>query len=183
MAYRMQAVCGGQIGSCLEIGGGVGFLSHLNVSNSLVRDYCIIDLPLVNMMQGYLLLKSDLAEHVILFGEESKKNITSKTRIRIYPDIAISDLPDQSFDISVNQDSFPEMGNDVMKGYLGQLSRLTRSYFLSVNHESAHPVGGSWQHGLVNIAMGNIKNLNQVYRMPYWMRPGYVEELYKVSNK
>lgn len=182
MAHRIQSVFGGPLESCLEIGGGVGFLSYISVTNGLVRDYCIIDLPLVNMMQGYLLLKSDLADHVVLYGEEPKANLSSGVRIRIYPDIAISDLRDQSFDFSVNQDSFPEMKTETMCRYFDELSRLTRSYFLSINHESAHPVGSNWQHGLVNIAIRDNSKLEPVYRMPYWLRPGYVEELYKVSN-
>jgi hypothetical protein len=176
-AHRLQAIAGGHISSCLEIGGGVGFLGYFCASNGIVRDYTIIDLPLVNLLQGYLLLRSDVADRVELFGESSQAT-TDSPRLRVFPDIAIGKLADKSVTMAINQDSFPEMDHNTMTRYLGEIVRIAESHLLSINHESAQQVSDTFSHGCVHTAAKTVPGLEQLSRTPSWLRPGYVEEVF-----
>ena len=178
-AYRMVEINGGPMGRALEIGGGVGFLAHICARNNLVRDYTILDLPIVNMLQGYFLLKSPIGERVMLFGENEPPE--GQPVVRIFPDIALDTLPNGKFDIAVNQDSLPEMAQSTAGNYLSAFSRLVRGHVLSINHESAAPWGNDFEHGIVNELVGDIPALKRVSRHPYWMRGGYVEEVFRVD--
>jgi len=168
--------------SCLEIGGGVGFLAYAAVKMGSVEDHCIIDLPIVNVLQGYLLLKSDLADCVELFGERSQGRKMNGPRIRILPDNAVNDLDDRSFDVAVNLDSLPEMGYDTIRNYLRQIQRICRSYFLSVNQEHQRPGASGFSHGWVHEMIKEFPDISLVSRAPCWLRKGYVEELFRIIN-
>lgn len=182
-AHRMRTIIGPAFRSCLEIGGGMGFLAYAAVVVGGVRDYCIVDLPIINMLQGYLLLKSSLADCVALYGETPPRAGGTGRRIRILPDMAIRSLRSRSFDMAVNQDSLPEMTAATMERYLDEIERLTRAGFLSINHESGQTVASGFSHGVVGEAVGRRPAFQRVYRMPYWLRPGYVEELYRMTGR
>lgn len=181
MAKQVVSIHQRPVTSILEIGGGVGFLAYACLKMGVTHDYCVIDLPQVNVLQGYLLLKSEFARHVQLFGEDSGL-YNNDIRIRLLPDVAIHTLPDKSFEVAVNQDSFPEMASDTMAHYLAQIVRLTQGHFLSINQESMQQTSPNFVHGWLHAAVKAFPELNQRYRMRYWMRPGYVEELFEVVN-
>ena len=180
-AHRIRSIHGGPLDSLVEIGGGVGLMAYHCAANNIVRDYTIIDLPLVNLLQGYLLLNSSVADDVVLYGE-SGDGPSDGRRIRILPDIAIGQLGGRSVDFAFNQDSFPEMGHQTMANYFDQIARIVTGHLLSINHESAQQVTGTFSHGLVHATLAGHPDFKQIYRMPYWMRPGYVEELFEVSS-
>jgi hypothetical protein len=179
-ARQMRAITGKTVDCCLEIGGGVGFLAYTSAKMGIASNYCIIDLPLVNLLQGYLLLKSDIADQVQLFGEGSVDNCDAGI-IRILPTSAISKLSDKSFDLAVNQDSFPEMAVETMEDYFLHVRRLARRYLYSINHESCHQVSAGFTHGWVNRSLRDRPGFGLLSRYRYWMRPGYVEEVYEIS--
>lgn len=179
-ARQMLALNGKTVDCCLEIGGGVGFLAYTSIKMGVSSNYCIIDLPLVNILQGYLLLKSDVADQVQLFGEGSVNN-TDPGVIRILPTSAVSKLDDKSFELAVNQDSFPEMAIETMEDYLDHVRRVARRHLYSINHESGQKVSAGFKHGCVNAALRNRDGYELLSRFRYWMRPGYVEEVYRIS--
>ena len=106
----------------------------------------------------------------------------STARTKGSPDFAIASLEDKSFDLALNQDSLPEMNESTMCGYLDEIARLVDGRFLSINHESGQAVGGGFRHGIVRAATDQRPAFHPVYRMPYWMRPGYVEELFELRG-
>jgi hypothetical protein len=161
----------------LEIGGGVGLLAYATASAG-ARSFTIVDLPLVNALQGYLLLRSALADRVELFGEEQR---SGSRAIRILPNCCIDRLQPKAFDVVVNQDSLPEMATETMHGYLRAIPRLSRRFFLSINQEARTRSGEGVVQGWVHDACRGIDSLRLAYRAPYWLRRGYVEELYRVE--
>ena len=177
-AHRASTILPEKTCTCLEIGGGVGFLAYIMASIGF-KQYYIVDLPLVNTLQAYLLLKSDLAERVRLFGEDK---INTEFSIHILPSSHVNELPAKFFDLIINQDSFPEMNKETMIGYLKSIQIKGRGYFLSINHEAQTSYGMNSMQGCVYDICRKEPGLRMIYRNPYWMRKGYVEELYKVAD-
>lgn len=164
--------------TCLEIGGGVGLLAYV-VASMGYKQYCIVDLPLVNALQGYLLLKSTVAERVRLYGEEVSD---SESSIYICPSNHIDEISDKSIDLIVNQDSLPEMNHETMVGYLKFIQRVGRGTFLSINQESQASTGVHSMQGWVNEACRDEPGLRLTHRYPYWLRKGYLEEIYQIVD-
>jgi len=179
-AHRISTVSKQNSDCYLEIGGGVGMLAHI-VSSMGAKQYTIVDLPLVNVLQGYVLLKSDLRNSVQLFGEG---NIDLEPGIQILPSNIVDELPAKSFNLIINQDSLPEMTKETMVGYLGSIQRLStqNGLFLSINQEAQAPSGAGSEQGWVHDACRREQGLELLYRAPYWVRKGYVEELYSITG-
>lgn len=177
-AHRVSTILPNKNDACMEIGGGVGLLAYVMAAMGF-KEYCIVDLPLVNVIQGYLLLKSKFAGRVQLYGENK---IETESRIRIFPSNHVNEIPNKSFDLIINQDSLPEMGRETMIAYLKSIQKISRQYFLSINQEAqaSQGLGLDSAQGWVHEACRNESGLSLVYRAPYWMRKGYVEELYNV---
>ena len=86
----------------------------------------------------------------------------------------------------MNTDSLPEIGHKTAKEYVARIQRILRRLFLSINQEaqttpelSAFGVDTTFNpqnrvFDLVNEAGG----LQLCSRYPWWMREGYVEEVY-----
>ena len=179
-AQRLSTISNQKTDCYLEIGGGVGLLAYI-VASMGAKQYSIIDLPLVNVLQGYVLLKSDLAKSVQLFGED---DLDLESVIKILPTSIIGELPTKSFDIIINQDSLPEMAKGTMNGYLEAIQRLSKQngLFLSINQEAQAPSGAGSEQGWVHDACRGEKGMKILYRVPYWLRKGYVEELYSITD-
>src|SRR5580704_6044408 len=79
----------------VEIGGGYGgmcyWLLHMCPNNTL---YTIIDLPIMNVLQGYFLAHAEGAKTVSFFGEDAGL-------VRVLPDSALAEV-DTPFDVLVN---------------------------------------------------------------------------------
>ena len=74
---------------------------------------------------------------------------------------------DERFDLVLNVDSMTEMDRDHAEAYAAFIATHAK-VFLSINHE-VHPFRVSDFAALRSAA---------TIRAPYWMRPGYVEELF-----
>src|SRR5439155_9931646 len=132
-AFRVRQLAGGP-GTAFEIGGGYGCLA-LMAYRAGFRDYAVFDLPWVNALQGYFLVRSLPEGTIRLYGE-------SGGGVRVLPYWALDAEPDKACDVLVNTDSLPEMGHDTAKGYLPRIRRVTRTAFLSVNQEAKAYVPG-----------------------------------------
>ena len=71
------------------------------------------------------------------------------------------------YDIAFNSDSLPEIDPETASRYV-EAMKARCGMFLSINHECFMPVRQT---------MG----VPAEYRFPYWIRRGYVEELYRFS--
>ncbi len=162
--------------SFLEIGGGVGFMAHAALSLGTASEYCIVDLPQVNVFQGYLMLKSEFADQVELYRETVRGR-----KIRILPNTAMDTVGDKSLDVVLNVDSFPEMDGDTIGDYLEHIERVCRDRFISINRELnlANPPGRTfpWVHKMAMARPG----LKLHSRTPDWIRQGYVEDIFSIQ--
>jgi hypothetical protein len=159
-----------------EIGGGSGRVAYW-MSRFGVRAYTILDLPHINVVQGWYLLKSRPDANVVLYGEPDPQ---APNQLEILPYFCTEERSDASFDLVLNQDSFPEVSRDVVLGYLRWIKKVAR-FFLSINQESRPPL---WPNG-VQLNVPELVALTGGYRRVsrelYWLRKGYATELYSVA--
>lgn len=161
--------------SICEIGGGVGRVAYWAHCFG-VRRYMIVDLPHINVLQGYYLLKALPEANVRLFGEPDN----GEDAITIWPGShAIADKS-VTFDVVLNQDSFPEIHADIVRGYLRWI-KVIAPRFLSINHESRPSGFGDELQLNVPELVQEIGGFVRTSRTPYWLRRGYVIEDYSVT--
>lgn len=159
-----------------EIGGGSGRVAHW--SRRMGRaTYTLVDLPLVNVVQGFYALKTMPAEQVVLYGERPPGGTDGC--LRILPAHALEELQDASFDLILNQDSMPEMHEDVASDYLRWVARTCRGVFVSINHANKHEYGPGLRHTSVPELVARLGGLRLRDRQLYWLRRGYVLETYE----
>lgn len=177
-AWRIKEVLKQQIEpSVCEIGAGVGKVAYY--TNLLgIKKYTIIDLPYINILQGFYLIKSLPDAKVCLYGEKIKH---AEEIISIQPYWSFKRITNKYFNLVLNQDSFPEINEAVVIDYLKDIKRNTKDYFLNINQESQGSmfVSNTKQNRVPELVK-KAKGFELIYRFPYWMRQGYVEELYKV---
>jgi hypothetical protein len=159
-AYRLVEVAG-RDARVIEIGGGMGrtaFYAHALG----IRNYTIFDLPLTNVMQSYFLGRTLGAEAVAM-------DLESVDGIRVLPYFEFFE-ESGNYDICLNVDSLTEIDRGLAEKYCNAL--LTRApTLLSINHES-----NAFTAREICLGVG----MRSLLRMPYWLRRGYVEEIFKV---
>jgi hypothetical protein len=173
--------------SVCEIGAGVGGTAYY-ANRMGVTDYTIIDLPEVNVVQGYCLGRALGGERVRLYGEEddnAPRPISTPAGgvVRVLPTWCYTSSPARRYDLTFNQDSFPEMHPDYARGYLQDALRTTRYGILSINQEAAAPQTQSRPQSIVRDLMKDVGGYERLYRFRHWLRPGYSEELYRIVRK
>lgn len=179
-ALRIRAITNRSSGlSVCEIGGGVGRVAFYCCKLG-VEDYVIYDLPLINVLQGYFLIRTLPDARIVLCGEEMPSHGRA---IKVLPASLFERAAPKSFDVVLNQDSFPEIDRATVREYLRGIARTTRQYFLSINHEAETSLGSSnYKQLVVGDAVQETGGFDRLYRFPCWVRPGYVEELYRCSQ-
>ena len=154
--------------SVCEIGAGSGRVAYWSYRLG-IHSYALVDLPHINSIQAFYLLKALPDAKVRLFGESSGE-------IDIVPcDVDIA----RRFDLVLNQDSFPELSHDTVARYLRWIKGHA-SEFVSINHESKPLFRGKEQLSVPEL-IEEIGGFSRRSRFPYWLRKGYVVECYDVS--
>lgn len=163
-ALRVSEAVGGKASIC-EFGGGLGisayYMNKIGFSN-----YTILDLPITNLLCAHYLIHALGGENVTLYGEEHKEGA-----VRILPYWECLNFNDNAYDIALNQDSFPEIADNLVIEFIKCIKRTTRVGLLSINHEFFHPKTVS---SLVDKSGG----MQKAYRSKCWVRDGYVDELF-----
>jgi hypothetical protein len=155
----------------IEIGGGFGCMAALAVRAGY-RNYTILDLPWVNALQGYILIRTLGHEAVQLYGE------SSRGAVKVAPFWTISTLPDRSVDAVINVNSLPEIGYESARRYVQRIGAIIRRVFLSINQEGqALTVQGTKQLRVWELVRQEPR-LELRSRQIAWMEQGYVEEIY-----
>jgi hypothetical protein len=157
-AHRIRALAPASV---VEIGAGLGRTAQYTYQLG-VQDYTIVDLPFTAVSQAYFLGRVLGADRVVLDGEQPRPRT-----IRIISP-ATFHREKHRYDLFVNVDSMTELPLEVAKPYYGAVRSRGRQ-FLSINHEA--------NSHTVNESMRDLPHT----RYPYWMRRGYVEELYAVK--
>ena len=140
----------------LEIGGGLGRTAYYARQFGL-RDYTLIDIPITAVAQANFLGRALGEEAIQLYGE------TGQGGVRILPPAMFLDQEDH-YDVVLNVDSLTEMAPETARAYCNAIDKRTK-VFLSINHEEG-------RFKARDVFAGRC-----VYRAPYWLRRGYVEEL------
>ena len=164
-AWRVAGLVDGQPDArVLEIGAGLGRTAYY-ATRFGVSDYTIVDIPLSNVAQAAFLGRTLGGDAIRLFGEDG-------SGVRILPPPAFLDGND-SYDLVVNVDSLTELAPEVARLY-AEAIRDRAALFLSINHE----------HQLFTVReLFNQIGLTAASRAPYWMRRGYVEEVFPVKRR
>ncbi len=138
----------------LEVGAGCGFLAYAFTRYSSAS-YHIIDLPLVAVIQRFLL--ASVQSRTVCCGLEK---------------------PDFTFQLVLNQNSLPEFPADAAHEMISYVDAHTApgALFFSVNHESMVD-GQSRVFDLMQ--MRPRIEWRQVRRSPAWTWPGYIEEAWR----
>jgi hypothetical protein len=173
-AHRLTQLGAGRTSTVFELGGGYGCLA-LMARRAGVGQIAVFDLPWVNVLQGYFLLRTLPAGTVRLYGE-------TVGDVRVAPYWALSTEPVGACDFFVNTDSLPEMGRSTAAGYLPHIHRVTRKLFLSINQEARAEVPGVGPQNCVRELVEEAGGWACRCRQRHWMRQGYVEEVFEPAR-
>jgi hypothetical protein len=184
-AWSMRELAGPNATIC-EIGGGVGRAAYWSQRFGL-GPYTILDLPQVNVLQGYYLLKSLPMDQVRLFGER-----IDNPRVTVWPYFEKDQITSGAVDIVFNQDSFPEIHRETVLDYIAWIREISPRWFYSINQEAAAAYTQDfWQpaaesdpkQNVVGALLREADGFRRVMRAPYWLRKGYASELYQIGAK
>lgn len=153
----------------LEIGGGLGRQAHYSYLLG-ATDYTIVDLPITGLSQGHFLGRALGADRVVLDGEPGIADRSDKIKIMSAERFLAGDLP--PYDLVVNIDSFTEIGHSLAAEYFRRAAALAPC-LLSVNHEVNDYRVLDLHHQTEAFAHCD--------RQRYWLRDGYVEEIYRTG--
>jgi hypothetical protein len=158
------AAAGGPI---CEIGGGLG-LTALYARRLGFLDYTILDLPITCLLAGNYLIQALGGDAVSLYGEGDVGH-----SVKILPYWDYTNLPNKKFSATINQDSFPEISDDLIHQYILEISRTTSDFFISINHEGFDP-------RTVHNFTKNNADFKRISRSKCWVREGWVDEIFKI---
>jgi hypothetical protein len=157
----------------VEIGGGYGAMAYWLLR---MRDlpYVIVDLPIVNVLQGYFLAQALGHARVSLYGEEP-------AQVAITPDHALREVQ-TPVAVLANKDSMPEIPRPALLTYLTWARSTCRGLLYSYNQEAAAPFDGTPQN-VVPEVIAEVGGFVRIRRDASWLRRGYVEEIYVPTNR
>lgn len=157
-----------------EIGGGMGslayYLARMGVSSS------VFDIPVVSLLQSYFLMTSLGGDQVWIYGEDPNPS----AKIRILPWWELESAKDDDFSLVVNVDSLAEIELAIASNYVNLIHAKGQNLFLSINQESAAPNTDRTFQNIVGDLVAIRGGFKRTYRFPYWLRAGYVEELFQI---
>lgn len=163
---RIMELCPDRNTAIIEIGAGMGILAYY-LDKEGYKDYTIIDLAYSNLMQSYFIASNLPERELILSGDAQYPfSLQYKKKIKILHASDFVNVPENRFGLMVNIDGLTEM---VMTEAEKYCNSNCAPLLLSINHETNN-------YRIIEIQK-QVKRL--VYRYPFWIRKGYVEELYQ----
>lgn len=165
-----------QVLNLVEIGAGFGGLAYwiMKLKKIKANTYTIIDLPLINVLQGYFLVQAFGASAVKLYGETPDNAAT----IFILPNFAFEAEIENDIDVLINENSMPEMSETIVQNYIMYAKKRLSGIFFNYNHEAYSVVYGKPQVFVPEI-VERVGGFIRLSRDASWVRSGYVEEVYK----
>lgn len=159
-AWRIHKIAARHGGKILEIGAGLGRTAYYARALG-IANYTIVDLPMGLVVQAAFLGRVLGAEALAFPGDVALSN-----QIRILTPATLLSA-NERYDAVLNVDSMTEMSRDQAEAYAAFIAAHAK-VFISINHER-NPFR-------VN-DLAALRGATTI-RAPYWMRPGYVEELF-----
>jgi hypothetical protein len=160
--YQAYLIARAGVIKVVEIGAGMGRTAYY-ANKFGIGDYTIVDLPMTNVAQGHFLGSAIGPTSVSLYGE------TLSAPIKIIPPADFF-ASEETYDLVVNVDSLTEMSRESASKYFATAAERSGA-LLSINHE--------FNPFTVQEISGTLKPSS---RQPYWLRNGYVEELFEFSR-
>lgn len=161
-----------------EVGGGFGQVAYYAWLRG-VRRYTIVDLPTVSAMQYYYLRKTLPNVRVEFRGPAEPSNDADGIDL-VFASGVRKGLPIRG-DIALNCNSFPEMGQEICEKYFGLLPDWA-PLLLSINQEGNRPGYSPRDRQVVVGELLPKYGFGKCYRFRSWIRPGYVEELWRAPQ-
>ena len=152
--------------SVLEIGAGMGRTAYYAVQAG-IDAYTTIDLPMGVVAQACFLGATLGPDALWMLGEDEPP----AKRVRLLPSTELPLLG--KFGVVLNVNSLTEMGEAVASRYVSWIAAHA-NIFLSINHEA---------NDVTVPALAEVALAAADYRrFPYWMRPGYAEEIFRMPG-
>jgi hypothetical protein len=154
--------------SVLEIGPGMGRTAYYAVKAG-ISSYATVDLPMGVVAQACFLGATLGPDRVWMIGDDFQSN----GRVRLLPAGGLDSL-NEKFGVVLNVDSITEMSEGAALHY-AQWITSNADVFLSINHES----------NLVTVPFlaRRVFDTVEYRRFPYWMRPAYTEEIFRMRGR
>lgn len=152
----------------LEIGGGLGRTAYYSRQFG-IRDYTIVDIPMSSLSQANFLGRVLPQNDLFLLGESMQDGDTKLKLIHTNEFFSSG----KKYDLIVNVDSLTELNIEIARQYIRKIGEVG-DIFLSINHEN--------NSFTVNSICKENSRLLKLYRQPYWLRRGYVEELFQKND-
>lgn len=176
----------GHSGTIAELGGGYGeFAYRLLKANPNIR-YIDFDLPEVLFKASYFLMSAFPEKRFLLFDEIGDRPLTNELvrqyDIVLMPNFMLPKL--ESADLFINTRSLSEMSRPTIEGYLREIFRVTRRYFLHENsNEAVETRGGHIEIPASQFPIDSMFRRIYAHKSPWWAGQGfegrYVEYLYE----
>jgi hypothetical protein len=173
VAHRLSQIVSDKSAPLCEIGAGAGYVAYYGAQFGF-RNFTLIDLPSTNFAQGFFLSRNIQDLKIYLY--EGLERFVESDGIKVYPPQLYQKAPRKFFEIILNVDSLPEIDQGVASDYL-QIAKRIGKMFLSINQESMAVHLGRPQLR-VNKLFKNVGGFTRLGRYPFWLRKGFVEELY-----
>jgi hypothetical protein len=161
-----------------EIGAGFGLAAYFSCQLG-VKHYTIVDLPSMLMMQHYFLRMA--MPDVTIKTLKDDEPIPSADGVYLVTAASFPRRKAERFDLVMNCDSFPEMGDKICKSYFDAIAERSRLLF-SINQEANGPLSNNVngpRQPVVSEMIGRRSDFTSVYRFRTWIRKGYAEELWR----
>jgi hypothetical protein len=163
-AYKIKEISKGfNNPSIVEIGGGLGRTAYY-CSKFNIKNYTIVDIPISSLCQANYLARMVGEKNVLLDNKFKIYNNENKCKI-ISPETYFSSKV--NFDLSFNADSLTEIDINTQKKYVNSFLSRTKLFY-SINHED----------NLLTVNSHFNNNYKSYSKNLYWLRRGYVEEIF-----
>lgn len=162
---RIIELCPDRNTAIIEIGAGMGLLGYY-LDKAGYKDYTVIDLAYTNACQTYFLARNLPDRKLILSGDyENPFDKLHKDSLKLLHATDFKNVEKNRFDLMINIDGLTEMKPDEANKYM---QSDCAPLLLSINHEM-----NAYRINEINEPYRKLS-----YRYPFWLRDGYVEELY-----
>jgi len=155
----------------LEIGGGLGRTAYYCYRLGL-KNYTLVDLKIPLLSQSNYLSRL-CGENNIMLGGNIKNRIKNSKKIKLISPKELFDS-NEKFDLVFNSDSLTEIDYKNQKKYINFIKKNSKTFY-SINHEKN-------KHTVFNLMKYFSSKNKFIYNKSiYWMRKGYLEEIFKFN--
>jgi hypothetical protein len=173
-AFNLRQLAPVACPTVLEVGGGFGGLAYF-LAQLLPCRHTIYDLPFVSAVQAYFLHRTLPGRTILLYGETAG----GPADCVLLPGWELlRDPPPPPVDLAVNTDSLPEIPRKQAVSYLTAIGSCLRGPLLSINQETPAFSPDQFDRTSVFQLVEATGGLRCVQRCPFFLRPGYVQELF-----